>query len=177
MQDTVTLEETIGLLRSDPDYYALRLGNTILGGGGFETRLYKDLRVQSGLVYFVDSSLDAGRTRSTFGVKFGSDPQNVSRARAIVERDVSSMASSVVTPAELQFAQARLLRDITLAESSETAIAGGLAGRALSGLALDEPTRAAKQSLATTAEQIRAAFAKWIDPGRFVQVTEGPKPM
>jgi zinc protease len=41
---------------------------------------------------------------------------------------------------------------------------------------LDEPLRAATQYLQTTAAEVQAAFAKWIRPGDFVQVTLGPKP-
>ena len=44
IQDEVTLGETIGLTRSDDDYFALQLGNNILGGGFYSTRLSRDLR-------------------------------------------------------------------------------------------------------------------------------------
>ena len=56
VQDKVTLAETLQLTRTNADYYALQLGNHVLGGGFYATRLYRDLREKSGLVYFVDSS-------------------------------------------------------------------------------------------------------------------------
>jgi len=43
-------------------------------------------------------------------------------------------------------------------------------------LPLDEPLRAAKRYLETTAEEVEIAFAGWIRPGDFVQVTLGPSP-
>jgi zinc protease len=41
-------------------------------------------------------------------------------------------------------------------------------------LPLDEPARAAARYLALTADEVRAAFARWIGPERFVQVVRGP---
>ena len=76
------------------------------------------------------------------------------------------MRTTNVTAAELQQAKALLLRQITLSESSEDAVAGGFVARALIGLPLDEPMRAAQRYYALTADQVRAAFEKWIHPER-----------
>ncbi len=83
------------------------------------------------------------------------------------------MQKTNVTPAELQQAKALLLRQIPLAESSEDAVAGGIVSRARVGLPLDEPMHAAERYFNMTADQVRAAFAKWIDPANFVQVVRG----
>ncbi len=74
------------------------------------------------------------------------------------------MRTTNVTPAELQQAKALLLRQITLSESSEDAVAGGFVARAVMGLPLDESMRAAQKYYAITADQMRAAFEKWIHP-------------
>ncbi|HME81483.1 MAG TPA: pitrilysin family protein [Candidatus Eremiobacteraceae bacterium] len=176
VQDTVTLKETIGVLRSDPDYYPLQLGGSILGGASFSSRLYSDLRVKGSLVYFVQQGFDIGKTRSTFEVGYGCDPPNVSKARALIESDVHDMQTALVTPEELQRSKAGLLADLTLSESSEQSVAGGMLRRALLDLPLDEPTRAANRYAATSAEQIRDAFAKWVRVPDLVQVTTGPPP-
>ncbi len=176
VQDRVTLSETLGLTRSNPDYYALELGNHVLGGSFYATRLYKDLRENSGLVYYVSSSFSVGKTRSTYSVNYGCDPPNVSKARAIVERDLKEMQAKAVTPHELKQAKAMLMREIPLSESSLGSIAGGLLSRSLNDLPLDEPTIAARKYLKLTAEQVKAAYAKWLRPADFVQVTEGPNP-
>ena len=102
------------------------------------------------------------------------DPKNVSKARELIQRDLISMQKENVTPAELQQAKALLLRQIPLRESSEDGVAGGLLARAQIGLPLDEPVRAAKQYFSMTADQVRAAFAKWIRPDGFVQIIRGP---
>jgi zinc protease len=176
VQDSATLVENIGVTQSDPDYYALRVGNHVLGGGFYATRLYHDLREKAGLVYFVDNNFAIGKSRSTFSVDFACDPPKVSQAQAIIVRDLRAMQTQAVTPAELQQAKALLLRQIPLAESSEDAVANGLIARVRDGLPLDEPTRAADHYLAITAAQIQAAFVRWIRLDGFVQVVLGPQP-
>ena len=81
-----------------------------------------------------------------------------------------------VTGAELQQAKALLLRQMPLAESSETSVAGGLLGRAQIGLPLNEPVKAAQLYYSMTAAQVRAAFAKLVRPDNFVQIVRGPAP-
>jgi zinc protease len=76
LQDSVTLAETLALPVTSPDRYTLLLGNTILGSG-FSSRLYRDLRIQSGYVYSVGSSLDWSRSRADYSVSFGADTANV----------------------------------------------------------------------------------------------------
>ena len=82
----------------------------------------------------------------------------------------------VTTPQELQQAKAILLRQLPLRESSEEAVAGGLLARAQIGLPLDEGVRGAARDLALTADDVRAAFAKWVRPDGFVEVLRGPAP-
>jgi len=176
IQDEIILAETLGLTRSDPDYYALNLGNHILGGGFYATRLYRDLREQTGLVYHVDVDLEAGKTRSSYTVTYACDASNVARARAIVEHNLKLMQTQPVGPSEFQRAKAMLLREIPLTESSLGSIARGFIHRSVLDLPLDEPTRAAQHYMALTAEQVRSAFARWLRTKGLVQVTEGPTP-
>lgn len=176
VQDSVDLAEELEMNRFSPDYYALQLGNHVLGGGFYATRLYRDLREKAGLVYNIDDSLSAGQTRAQYLIAYGCNPENVSKARAMVEEDLRDMQKNNVTPAELQQAKALLLRQIPLGESSEDDLAAGMIGRARIGLPLDEPQNAAKHYFEMTADQVREAFSKWVNPGDFVQVVRGPAP-
>ena len=176
VQDVVMLGETLGLTRSNPDYYALELGNHVLGGGFYATRLYRDLRENGGLVYNVSSSFEIGKSRGLYLVHYACDPQNVFEARAIVERDLKKMQVTPVTPHELRQAKAILLREIPLSESSIGRIAAGMISRTTEDLPLDEPTLAARRYLRLTAADVEAAFVKWLRVTDMVQVTEGPNP-
>ena len=176
VQDSVTLSEQVNLNRFDPDYYPLQLGNNVLGGGFYATRLYHDLRQVAGYVYNVDVSLHASETRASYSVDYGCNPENVSKARALIQRDLDQMRTQDVSPAELQQAKALLLRQIPLGESSEESVAGGILGRAIIGLPLDEPILAAKRYAELNADQVKAAFQKYVRPDDFVQVVRGPAP-
>jgi zinc protease len=176
VQDSVTLAEQLNLNRFSPDYYPLQLGTHVLGGGFYATRLYHDLRQVHGYVYNVDVGLDASKTRATYSVEYGCDPVNVSKARALIERDLNQMRTEAVSPAELQQAKALLLRQIPLGESSETSVAEGMLSRAEIGLPLDEPVLAAKKYISLDAAQVKAAFDRAIRTDNLVQVVRGPAP-
>ena len=176
VQDRVILAETLQLNRSDPDYYALELGNHVLGGGFYATRLYHDLREKTGLVYNIDTYFDVRKTRARYFVRYACDPPNVSVAQAIIQRDLQDMQTHAVTPEELKVAKAMVLREIPLSESSLESIADGLIYRTEMNLPLQEPSLAAKHYLALTADQVRAAFARRLRANDLVRVTEGPKP-
>lgn len=176
VQDEVILAEQVPLNRFSPEYYPLQLGTHVLGGGFYATRLYHDLRQTTGLVYFVGVGLNASKTRASYTVEYGCYPKNVSKARALVVRDLEQMRTEDVSPAELRQAKALLLRQIPLSESSESSVAGGLLDRALAGLPLNEPVLAAQTYYSLTANQIREAFEKAIRPDDLVQVVRGPAP-
>lgn len=176
VQDAVVLAEQLKLNRFSPDYYPLQLGTHVLGGGFYATRLYHDLRQTSGLVYFVGVSLNTSKTRASYSIDYGCNPDNVSKARALIERDLEQMRTQDVSPAELHQAKALLLRQIPLGEASETAVAEGILGRAMIGLPLDEPIIAARKYNVLTANQVRQAFDRDIRPADLVQVVRGPAP-
>jgi zinc protease len=176
VQDQVTLAEQLDLNRFDPDYYPLQLGNHVLGGGFYATRLFHDLRQVSGYVYSVNVSLDATKSRAKYSVDYGCDPQNVSKARALIVRDLDQMRTADVTDSELHLAKALLLRQIPLSNASEEALAGGLLARAGMDLPLDEPVLAARKYLQLTADDVKNAFAKHIRTDNLVQVVHGPAP-
>lgn len=176
VQDKVVLSETLGLTRGHRDYYALQVANHVLSGGFYATRLYHDLRAKAGLVYTVQSALDVGKTRSTFQVFFACDPPNVSKASRLVEENLRLMQKAPVTANELDQAKTQLVKAIPLSESSFDGIGERLSSLALLDLPLDEPFRAVESYEKLTAEDVQAAFNRWIRPEDFSQVSLGPKP-
>jgi zinc protease len=176
VQDVVILAQNLGLTRLDPDYYALDLGSALLGGGFYSTRLSIDLRKNAGLVYSVSSMLQAGRTRGAYLIEYACDPGNVSKAADMALREVKAMQTAPATQDELVRIKAMLIRQIPLGESSVDEIAHGLVGRADIGLPLDEPTVAARHYVELGANDVQAAFAKWMRPDDMVRVTQGPTP-
>ncbi len=176
VQDEAILAEQLNLNRFSSAYYPLELGDHVLGGGFYATRLYHDLRQTTGLVYYVGVNLNASKTRASYSIVYGCNPGNVFKARDIIVRDLDQMRTQDVSPAELQQAKALLLRQIPLSEASENAVANGLLSRAVTGLPLNEPVIAAQKYEALTADQVREAFAKYINPANLVQIVRGPNP-
>jgi zinc protease len=177
VQDRVVLAHTLALTRSDPDYYALQLGNAVLGGSFYATRLSIDLRKNAGLVYSVESVLQAGRTRSVYLVEYASDPGNVVKAADMVAREVTAMQDTAVGTDELTRVKACLLRQLPLSEAGIAEIARGMLTRSDLGLPLDEPTKAAQHYIGLDGAAVQTAFRKWLRPKDLVRVSQGPPPL
>jgi zinc protease len=176
VQDSVTLAETLGLTRSNPDYYALELGNQVLGGAFYSTRLTRDIRKDAGLVYDIQSHFQFSRTRGIYFIRYACDPGNVVRVHAMAADELWRMQRAPVLPYELLRAKALLLHRVPLEEADVEDIARGIIERRDLGLPLDEPTIAARHYLALGPREVRAAFAKWLRPDALVRVSEGPSP-
>jgi zinc protease len=120
--------------------------------------------------------MDASKTRASYSVNYGCDPKNVSKARAIIVRDLNRMRTEDVSADELHLAKSLLLRQIPLSAASESALADGLLARAEIGLPLDEPVVAAKKYLQLTGDDVKDAFARHVSTDNLVQVVRGPVP-
>ncbi|MDE2145213.1 MAG: insulinase family protein [Burkholderiales bacterium] len=176
VQDSVEMAQTIDVTRDDPVRYALNLGNEVLGGGFYASRLYRDLRDRTGLVYTVSTGFDLDKHRGTYTVSFGSDPSKVQAARAAIVRDLQQMQREPVSAEELQRAKSILLRQIPLSEASFGAIGGQLLTLASQGRPLDALTIAARHYLALSAAEVQRAYAQKIRPEAFVTAVKGPAP-
>jgi zinc protease len=152
------------------------LGNTILGGGFF-SRLYRDLRIRTGYVYSVESSLNWDRTRSDYTVSFGCDPQNVAEAHGLLVSDIKAMQSAPVTDLELTRAKAQMLRRLPMQRDSIDGMAGLFLRLTDLGLPLDTPDQGARRIFAATAPQIQDAFKMYLRPDDLAEVVKGPTPV
>ncbi|MFC5524668.1 M16 family metallopeptidase [Rhodanobacter ginsengisoli] len=175
-QDSVDMAQTLDVTRNDPTRFALNLGDQVLGGGFYASRLYHDLRDTRGLVYNVGTSFDLDAHRGTYTVSFGADPDKVAAASAIVVHDLKQMQQAPVTETELKRAKGILLRQIPLGESSFGAIGGQLLNLSIEGKPLDAMTIAGQHYLKLSAKDVQQAYAKHIRPDGFVIAVKGPAP-
>lgn len=174
VQDQVTMAEQIAMDDHSVDRYALNAGNMVLSGGFYAARLPRDLREQRGLVYTVGSQLNLERHRGRFEVRFGSDPDKVAQAQALILKDLKQMQDAPVSPSELHQVKGMLLRQLPLSEASFGSIAGQLLQFSLQGKPLNSTTIAAQHYLDLTAQQIQAAFGKYLRLDAFVTAVKGP---
>lgn len=175
-QDSVQMAQIIDVTLDDPTHFSLELGNQVLGGGFYASRLYHQLRDVSGLVYNVDTKFDLGRHRSTYTVSFGADPDKVAQASTMVVRELKQMQQAPVSDSELTRAKGILLRQIPLGESSFGAIGGRLLYLSTNDKPLDEMTIAGQHYLELTAKDVQQAYAQHVRPDAFVTAVKGPAP-
>lgn len=175
-QDTVVMGQQLDLDAHDPDRYALQLGNEVLGGNGFASRLMVDIRVKHGYAYGANSMLRIDRSRSTFYVSYGSDPDKVQPVDQLVLQNLNKLRDTPVNATELLNAKQALIRSIPLEVSGVNGIARSLLSWNKLGEPLDQPMVAARHYLSLTAGQVQAVFKKYVQPTHLVQVVEGPTP-
>ena len=173
VQTSVKLAETLPTNVSNPDHFALDVGNEILGGG-FSSRLYRDLRVKSGYVYTVSSRFSWSRTRGEYAISFGADAANIDRARDLALRDITDIQDKPVSDNELTLAKASLLRSLPQQRASIDALAMEDLYLIDLGRPLDQPQIAARAYYATTPQMVQAVFRKWLRPGDLAEVVKGP---
>jgi zinc protease len=172
-QDTVVLHETLPLSVADPDIAPLLVANTLLSGD-FSSILIRDMRVTTGYVYFVGTTLAAGKTRSTFDVTYACSPNDFSKAQHVLVRDLRRLQRTPLDAERLQRAKARLVSTTAIVASSYDGLAASLLANASLGLPLDNDARRARAELATSPSDVRVAAARWLRPEGFVRVVEGP---
>ncbi len=175
-QDSVTLAEMIPLPRTAPSYYGLQLGNAVLGGGSVspeQSRLFRDLRQNAGLVYSIASELQTQDSRTRFSIDFASLPGNQDRIVSMIDDQVERLKTQPVGSFELSLIKASIVRKTVIGDASIESIGSSMLGYASSGLPLDQSRIDAEHILGTSAEAVQAAFAGFVHPKSFVKLVVG----
>ena len=162
-----------GYQRTDPDHFALLVGNYILGGGGFVSRLTAEVREKRGLVYGVSSSFSPGRHAGSFTVSFQTRPDQAAQALELAREVVREFVSKGPTEAELQAARDNLIGGFALGLDSNRKLLANLAGIAWNDLPLDYLDTWTQQIGKVSVADIKAAFARKLQPSTMVTVILG----
>ncbi|MCJ7800624.1 MAG: insulinase family protein [Polaromonas sp.] len=162
-----------GFKRDDSDYFALTVGNHILGGGGFVSRLTQEVREKRGLTYGVSSHFSPGLHAGSFTVGLQTRPDQAAQAVALVRQVVSDFVANGPTEAELQAAKDNLMGGFALRIDSNGKLLGNIAGIAWNNLPLDYLDTWTQQVNSVTAADIKAAFARKLQPEKMVTVILG----
>ena len=165
-----------GFKRADPDYFALTVGNHILGSGGFVSRLTNEVREKRGLSYGVSSHFSPGLHAGSFTVGLQTRPDQAAQAVELVRQVVRDFVASGPTGAELQAAKENLTGGFALRIDSNQKLLGNIAGIAWNELPLDYLDTWTQQVNKVTVGDVKAAFARKLQPGKMVTVILGAAP-
>ena len=162
-----------GFKRADPDYFPLIVGNYILGGGGFVSRLTNEVREKRGLTYGVSSSFSPALNAGSFTIGLQTRPDQTAQAVKIARQVVSDFVAKGPTQAELQAAKDNLIGGFALRIDSNGKLLGNLAGIAWNDLPLDYLDTWTQQVQKVSVADIKAAFGRKLQPDKMVTVILG----
>jgi zinc protease len=162
-----------GYKRSDPDYFALLVGNYILGGGGFVSRLSQEVREKRGLTYSVYSHFSPGLHAGAFTVGLQTRPDQTAQAVQVSRDVLARFVAEGPTAAELKAAKDYLIGGFPLLIEGNRKLLDNIASIAWNGLPLDYLDTWTRQIERVTVAEVKAAFARKLQPQRMVTVTVG----
>jgi zinc protease len=165
-----------GIPRNDPDFFPLFVGNYILGGGGFVSRLTTEVREKRGLSYSVYSYFSPGLHAGAFQVGLTTRPDQADQAVGVVRDVVKAFVREGPTEDELKAAKAFLVNGFALRIDSNRKLLDNVSNIAWNELPLDYLDTWTQQVERVTVADIRRAFARVVQPDRMATVVVGAKP-
>ena len=165
-----------GYKRNDPDFFALLVGNHILGGGGFVSRLTEQVREKRGLSYSVYSYFAAGMHAGAFTVGLQTRPDQAAQAVQVSRDVIARFVAEGPTEAELRAAKDNLIGGFALRIDSNKKLLGNVANIAWNDLPLNYLDTWAQQVEKISVDDIRRAYARVLQPDRMVTVVVGARP-
>ncbi|MBI2306033.1 MAG: insulinase family protein [Rhodocyclales bacterium] len=158
------------LKRGDPDFYALMVGNYSLGGGGFVSRLMKEVRDKRGFAYSVYSYFAPMKEAGPFQIGLQTKREQAKDALKVARDELQRFLAEGPSADELRAAKANIVGSFPLRLDSNRKILDNVAAIAFYGLPLDYLDTYAANVQKVTAAEVRAAFARHVKPEHLVTV-------
>ena len=162
-----------GFKRNSPDYFALLVGNHILGGGGFTARLTEEVREKRGLSYSVYSYFMPGLHAGAFTIGLQTRPDQAAQAVQLVHQVLRQFVANGPSEAELQAAKDNLIGGFSLRLDNNRKLLDNVSNIAWNDLPLNYLDTWTDQIEHLTLADVRAAFARTVHPDRLVTVVLG----
>ncbi len=161
------------MTREDPDFYTAVVLNYTFGGGGFQSRLMKDLRVEKGLTYGVYTQVSSQDKIQLWSG--GGQTKNESAGEFIagVKANMETMVADGMTEEELANAKAYLTGSYPLGFDSNAKIAAQMMGVRLDELPVDFFDKRNAMIEAVTLEDVNRVAAEYLSPENFTFVVVG----
>lgn len=161
--------------RSNPDYFPLLVGNYVLGGGGFVSRLMSEVREKRGLAYSVFSYFAPGKDVGIFQAGLQTKNDQATLALDVMSSSIAQFIAEGPTQSELAAAKANLINGYPLRIDNNRKLLDNVSSIAWNNLPLDTMEVWTKQVEAVSLEQVKAAFQEYLAMDRMKIVILGAK--
>ena len=165
-----------GYKRNDPAFFPLLVGNYILGGGGFVSRLQNEVREKRGLTYGASSNFGPGLHAGAFTVSLQTRPDQAAQALDVARTVVKDFVANGPTDAELKAAKDNLIGGFALLIDSNRKLLSNISNIAWNDLPLDYLDTWTSQVDKVTLQDIKTAMAAKLQPDKMVTVVLGGQP-
>lgn len=159
-----------GIKRADPDYFPLLVGNYILGGGGFDSRLLEEVRQKRGLAYSAYSHFSPMKQEGAFQIGLQTKREQAEQALEVVRETLAKFVAEGPSEAELKQARDNLTGGFPLRIDSNRKILDYLVAIGFYDLPLTYLDEFIAQVEKVTAADIRVAFSRHVKPDALVTV-------
>ena len=159
--------------RGDPDFLILYLGNYILGGGGFVSRLTQEIREDRGLAYSVYSYFMPYIEAGPFQIGIQTKKDQVNQAKKLIQETVSNFIKNGPTSKELKRAKDFMIGGFPLRLDSNKSILEYVSMMAFYKYPLDYLDTFTKKIDKITVEEIKSTFQRRVDMSKFSTVIVG----
>jgi zinc protease len=163
-----------GVSRHHPDYFPVRVANTILGRFGMMGRLGENVRESQGLAYYVYSSQEAGPHAGLWYAAAGVNPANVEQAITSIQEEFARLATEHVSDEELADTQAYLTGVLPLQLETNEGVASTLLNMEWNGLGLDYLSRYNDLVYGVTTEDVQRVAQNYLRPDTYALSVAGP---
>ncbi|MCD2449631.1 insulinase family protein [Methylicorpusculum oleiharenae] len=162
-----------GMHRKDEDYFALYVGNHILGGGGLVSRLFEEVREKRGLAYGASSSFAPMFRKGAFSMGLQTRNDQTQQALDVMTQTLADFIETGPTEAELDAAKKNLTGGFVMRFDTNSKLAGYAEMIGFYGLPLDYLDTFPEKVLALTVNDIKDAFKRRVNPKLLQTVTVG----
>jgi predicted Zn-dependent peptidase len=163
-----------GVARSSPDFYALQVLNTILGGA-FTSRLNTNLREVHGWSYGAGSSYSMRQNAGPFTAQAGVVTAKTDSSIVEFMKELNRIRAEPVTAEELDKAKRYLALGFPQSVETNPQVAAQLAGLVTYGIDPNFLSTYVQRVMAVTVDDVRRVANQYVRPGNAIIVVVGDR--
>ncbi len=165
----------LGVRRNNPDEFKLEVMNYVLGGGGFGSRLMRELRSNRGLTYGIYGGVYEGRDRGQFAIGSTLRAESIGESISLIEDIVKSMQADLIKDEEMEEAKNYMINSFVFNFESKAAILSQKIYLSLLGYPEDYLEKYIDNIKKVTKDDVLNVAKRYMDTGRMMIVVVGDK--